>query len=129
MYLFDGHAARRWLPLSRTWSKGLPHSRIRLIRLIRCQWQVWPDLEKGKNKTFQALGNMSSFIPHHVYLLTLSHCLSFLKVSCMIVILLKCLVLNLTCEMERFLNLFDSSHVSIWYRAHKKRLERGWQNV
>lgn len=40
-------------------------------------------------------------------------------------ILLKCLVFNLTCEVERLLNLFDLSHVSIWYNSHKKRMERG----
>lgn len=50
MYLFDGHAVRRWLPLSRTWSKDLPHSRI---RLIRCQWQVWLDWGREKIKPFR----------------------------------------------------------------------------
>lgn len=84
MYLFDGRAVRRWLPLSRTWRKGLPHSRI---RLICCQWQVWLDWRREKIKPFQDLGrwHMSGVIPHHVYLLTLSVFLKSLLYDCYIV--------------------------------------------
>lgn len=28
MYLFDGHIVQRWVTVSRTWSKALPHSHI-----------------------------------------------------------------------------------------------------
>lgn len=52
MCLFDGRLVRRWVPLSCTWSKGLPHSHIQEVAGL-----VGSD-EKTK-KT-----HLGGFIPH-----------------------------------------------------------------
>lgn len=60
MYLFDGRLVRRWVPLSCTWSKGLPHNHIQeMAGLVRSD-------EKTEKKTHTPGGfnTMPGFIPY-----------------------------------------------------------------